>query len=129
MPQVRDIKEHPVSFAGYSIGYHRGNDRKWHVSVRIHPERYRDMKAHLLDIATKRSVSNLVEEFQSFRFEPYAPIRRQLLNLLRGVNRERKVKGWDQVPVSALRLRRRIVRPFGFNEAQEESGETKEEAA
>ena len=129
VPQVRNIVEQPVSFGGYSIGYHRGNDRKWHVSVRIHPERYRDIKAHLLSVCTKRSVANLEQEFQSLRFEPYAPIRRQLLNLLRAVNRERKLKGWDSVPVSSLRLRRRIVRPFGFESEGKDPARLAEEAA
>ena len=114
VPQIRDIKQHPLAFGGYSIGYHRGIDRKWHVSVRIHPERYRDLKAHFVNVATKWSVANLEKEFQELRFEPYAPVRRQLLALLRAVNRERKSKGWDLVPFSALRLKRRIVRPFGW---------------
>ena len=48
IPQVRHIKESPISFGGYSIGFHRGVDRKWHISIRIHPERYRDLKADLL---------------------------------------------------------------------------------
>lgn len=127
VPQIRHIKEHPIAFGGYSIGYHRGVDRKWHVSVRIHPERYRDLKAMLVDLATKRSVSNLVEAFRRVPFEPYAPVRRQLLNLLRAVNRERALKGWDLVAQTDLDeawrsgegkrdhwLSRRVVRPFGF---------------
>lgn len=127
VPQVRHIKEHPIAFGGYSIGYHQGVDRKWHVSVRIHPERYRDLKARLFDIATTRSVENIVAVFRGIPFEPYAPVRRQLLNLLRAVNREREVKGWDLVTQEQLDaawregegrrerwLRRRVVRPFGF---------------
>lgn len=116
--QIRHIKERPISFAGYSIGYHRGVDRKWHVSVRIHPNRYRTVKAHLLDLATKRSIENLGAEFEALGFEPYAPVRRQLIALLRAVNRERKTKAWTPVPFEALRLRRKIVRPFGFEEAK-----------
>ena len=54
--QIRNIREQPIGFAGYSIGWHRGVDRRWHVSVRIHPERYRSIKAYLLDLARRRSV-------------------------------------------------------------------------
>lgn len=46
------------------------------------------------------------------RFEPYAPVRRQLLNLLRTVNRTRKRAGFEPLPVECLRLKRRIYRPF-----------------
>ena len=68
-------------------------------------------------VATKWSVANLESEFRGLRFEPYAPVRRQLLCLLRAVNRERKRKGWDAVPATALRLNRQIVRPFVEEEA------------
>lgn len=118
--QLRHIREHPIAFGGYSIGYHRGVDRRWHVSVRIHPERYRSMKAYLVDLATKRSAGVLAGEFAKLPFEPYAPVRRQLLALLRAVNRARGTAGLEPMPASALRLRRRIVKPFGDAEGQRE---------
>jgi hypothetical protein len=34
---IKDIRREPVHFAGYSISYRRGTDRKYHASVRIHP--------------------------------------------------------------------------------------------
>jgi hypothetical protein len=111
--QIRRIVEKPIAFAGYSIGYHRGVDGKWHVSVRIHPERYRDIKARLLDIATKRSADEIAKEFRELRFEPYAPVRRQMFNMLRAVNRVRGTAGLEKVPNSVIRLKRRLVRPFG----------------
>jgi hypothetical protein len=110
--QIRFIKDTPIALGGYSIGYHRGADRKWHVSVRIHPNRYRNVKAYLLDLATKRSLDKLEQEFLDLRFEPYAPVRRQLFSLLRAVNQSRAVAGLPKLPWSCLRLRRRIVRPF-----------------
>lgn len=110
--QVRDVRETPISVGGYSVGYHRGVDGRFHVSVRIHPERYRDLKARFLDMAAARTAEELGAEFGRVRFEPYAPVRRQLLNIHRAVNRVRKVAGMVPVPLSVLRLRRRIVRPF-----------------
>ena len=41
-----------------------------------------------------------------------APVRRQLLTLLRLVNDARKRAGFAAVPTKVLSLRRRIVRPF-----------------
>ena len=109
---VRDVREHPIRFAGYSISYRRGVDRRFHVSVRIAPDEYLRLKAFFVDLACHRSVENLAGEFSRLSFEPYAPVRRQLLNIVRAVNRERQAAGFEAVPVSALRLRRRIVRPF-----------------
>ncbi|MEZ5963099.1 MAG: hypothetical protein R3F56_04550 [Planctomycetota bacterium] len=111
--QIRNIRETPIGFAGYSIGYHRGADRRWHASVRIHPERYRDLKAHFLDIAKRRSAAELAAALRAVPFEPYAPIRRQLLAILRAVNRDRKVAGLPQLETPCFDFRRRIVRPFG----------------
>ena len=116
--QIRNVRNQPIAFAGYSIGYHRGADRRWHVSVRIHPERYRSVKAYLLDIATRRSVDQIAQELSELPFEPYAPVRRQMIALLRAVNRERKTAGLGLVPFKCLRLRRVIVKPFGFDECE-----------
>lgn len=111
-PKHKDVRRDAIRFGGYSIGYRRGVDRRWHPSVRIHPETYRSLKAHLLNIACHRSVENLIGEFRHIRFEAYAPVRRQYLNLLRAVNRVRVAAEFEAVPVSALQLRRRVVRPF-----------------
>jgi hypothetical protein len=69
-------------------------------------------------MAVHRSAKSLAMEFYQLPFEPYAPIRRQMLNLLRAVNRKRKAAGFDLLPTEVLPLRRRIVKPFGFHEAQ-----------
>lgn len=110
--EVRDIRRQPLSFSGYSISYRRGVDRKWHASVRIHPKRYRELKSYLLDLAKHRSAENLADEFRRLPFEPYAPVRRQLLHLLRAVNRARREAGFTPIPVAALRLRRSPVKVF-----------------
>lgn len=111
-PNVKDVRRCPIQFAGYSISYHQGVDRRFHVSVRIAAAEYLKLKSFLVGLAAHRSVENLTTEFQRVPFEPYAPVRRQLLNILRAVNRARGAAGFEPVPVSALRLRRRIVRPF-----------------
>ncbi|MCK4659365.1 MAG: hypothetical protein KAV82_07575 [Phycisphaerae bacterium] len=109
---IRDVRREPIRFAGYSIGYKQGCDGKWHPSVRIHPVEYKLLKDYCMELATHRSASLLAEEFRRLRFEPYAPVRRQLLNILRAVNRARRKAGFTPLPFTALRLRRRIVRPL-----------------
>jgi len=88
-------------------------DRRWRVSVRIVPSEYLALKSYLLDLAYRRSVEGFSRAFNDVPFERYAPVRRQLLNILLVVNRKRKLAGWDPVPTCLIRLRRRIVRPFG----------------
>lgn len=111
-PHFRDARRDAIRFAGYSISLKRGTDGRLHPSVRIHPDEYRKLKAYLLDLALRRSVENLSVAFAAVRFERYAPVRRQLLNILRAVNRLREQAGFEPVPVAALRLRRRVVRAF-----------------
>lgn len=111
-PGFRDARRDAIRFGGYSISLKRGTDGRMHPSVRIHPNEYGKLRAYLLELARRRSVENLSAVFAALPFEPYAPVRRQLLNLLRIVNRARKEAGFEPVPTSALRLRRRVVRPF-----------------
>lgn len=118
-PCIRDIRRCPVRFAGYSISYRRGGrtrsgeiDPRWHAHVEIERRRYLELKAHLLDLAVHRSAENVALAFYRLPFEPYAPIRRQLLNLLRAVNQARRQAGFSQIPTDVLPLRRRVVKPF-----------------
>lgn len=111
-PNIADVRRRPIRFAGYSISYRRGVDRRFHVSVRIAPDEYLKLKSYLVGLAAHRSVENLIAEFQRVPFEPYAPVRRQFLNILRAVNRVRQAAGFEPVSIDGLRLRRRVVRPF-----------------
>ena len=88
-------------------------DTKWRVRVQIEAEVYKGLKAYFEDIAVHRTARQLAAEFADLPFEPYAPVRRQLLNLLRYINRRRVAAHLQPVGYAALRYRRRIVRPFG----------------
>lgn len=105
--QVRDARRSPVRYAGYSLSFRGG-----HAHVRIDLEEYRSLKAMLLDLAVRRPRGELASVFWRLPYEPYAPVRRQLLNLWRAVNRTRQTAGLPLVPIECLRLRRRILRPF-----------------
>ncbi len=117
---IHDIRHTPLKIGGYSISYRRGGrtrsgekDLRWHSHVEIERRRYLELKAWLLELSVHRSAENLAQAFYEIPFEPYAPVRRQLLNILRAVNRSRKQSGFSRIPVEVVPLRRRIVRPFG----------------
>jgi hypothetical protein len=109
---VRDIRRQPIHFHGYSIGCGKGSDGRYHASVKISAEAANELLAYFPGLAIHRSRENLVAEFQKIRFVPYARVRRQLLKLLRLVNERRRMCGFEPVPMSALNLRRPIVRVF-----------------
>lgn len=124
--RIRDARRVPLHFAGYSVSVKRGGylrkadglvpptrDHRYRVRVAIGREQLRELKAHLLDLACHRSVESLAAILFGLPFEPYAPVRRQLLSLLRWVNRARAAAGYDLVPTSALRFKRQIVEPYG----------------
>jgi hypothetical protein len=104
---IEDIRRTPIRFAGYSISFRGG-----HPHVRIEQEEYNQMKAYFLDLAVHRSLVTVERELAQIRFEPYAPVRGQLLCILRAVNRARKQAGFTPVTRQVFRFKRRIYRPF-----------------
>jgi hypothetical protein len=104
---VRDIRRTPIRFAGYSISCRGG-----HPHVRIEQEEYKQLKAYLLELAIHRSLVTVERELAQIPFEPYAPVRGQLLCILRAVNRARKKAGFTPVTRQVFRFKRRICRPF-----------------
>jgi hypothetical protein len=118
---VRDIRRVPLKIAGYSISFRPGNkqrsgkaDEKGHSHIAIGLEQFKELQAWFAEIAARQSTARLGLEFYRFPYEPYAPIRRQMLRLLRIVNEVRKRKGFDTLPYEVLPLRRRVVKPFGL---------------
>lgn len=122
--RFRDARRAPIQFRGYSISHRNG-----HTCVRIHRDEYVRLKAHFVELATRRTRSALASMFMALPFEPYAPIRDQLFRLLRAVNRTRGTAGMKPVPVTALRLRRRIYRPFDPEHLQPWADPGQQEAA
>jgi len=116
---IRDCRRIPIRFRGYSISYRRAGitvpgevQPRWHAHVRIDGPTYSAMKSHFQRMAVHRSAENLAKEFKRIEFVGYAPIRRQLLNILRAVNRVRKQSGFEQLPYSVLNLKRTSVKVF-----------------
>jgi hypothetical protein len=104
---VFDVRRSPVRVGGYAVSFRQGRSH-----VRLDDERYRELKAYFLERATHRTAAALGDELRALPFEPYAPVRRQLFIILRAVNRARRAAGFQPVPWTVLRLRRRIVKPF-----------------
>ncbi len=104
--RIRDCREAPIKFASYAISFRGG-----HANVRIDRETERDLKAFFRERALW-SADRLEKLFSSLPFEPYAPVRRQLLVMLNQVNRERTVANLEKIPTSCLRLRRKPRRAF-----------------
>jgi len=116
---LRDCRRSPIRFAGYAISYRRAGVTpkgtpipKWHAHVRIDGPTYKALLAHFESIACHRSPENLAREFATIPFARYAPVRRQLLMLLRKVNQARQRMGYKTLPHSALCLRRTPVKVY-----------------
>lgn len=125
--RIRDVRNTPVRFKGYSISYRKGGwkdrrkwsdpavreqDMKWHVRVQLDSETFDGVKAYFQNIATHRQADFLAREFAELSFQPYRPVREQLFQILRAVNRARQSAGYQRVPASVIRFKRRIVRAF-----------------
>lgn len=134
--QIRDCRRVPIKFEGYSISYRRagytppgGGEPKWHSHVQIDRPTYRQLKAFFLDRACHRSVERLAADFARVPYARYAPVRRQLLNILRAVNDARARRGFQSVPHTALKLRRKPVRVFAEAPEDEQLGRRRDQAA
>lgn len=136
--QVRDARKVPISFRGYSIrvvpGGHLRNtspeelpavDPKQRVRVQVGREAFRGIQAEFLNGAASWSVEEFGRRFYSLPFEPYAPVRQQLLNLLRRVNQRRAEARLDKIPPTVIRYRRKIVKPFDTPQLSDAAGDTK----
>jgi hypothetical protein len=114
---IRDARRVPIKFAGYSVSFRGG-----HACVRIAVEHEKTLKTQLVERALEPREA-LEATVYTLPFEPYKPIRQQLLTIVREVNRVRARAGLEALSDMCIRYRRKIVRPF------ETTGEGMEEAA
>ena len=104
---IRDARRIAIRYSGYSLSF-----RNRRASVRIAPEELAWIKAHLLALAPRRSTDALANEFRRIHFQPFAPVRAQVLELRRAVNRLRHGAGLEAVPIEAVPWKRSIIAPF-----------------
>lgn len=122
---LKDVRRSPLRIGDYTVYVKRGNylkktlpesralpDGRWRVRVLIAREPYRELCAYFLSIACHRRADALAEELFSLPYVPYAPVRKQLLKLLRLVNAKRQAAGYAKIPPTCLQMRREIVRAF-----------------
>ena len=118
----------PIHFQGYSISLKRGlyrphrckldrngpaeRDDKLLVRVQIEREAYRELRDEMLSICRRRRPAWLTAKFYNVPFEPYAPVRQQLLKILFNVNQALKRSGRPKVSTKVIRYTRQIVKPF-----------------
>jgi hypothetical protein len=127
---LKDARRAPIRVGHYAVYVKRGNylkkasadeppraDGRWRVRVLIAREPYRELCAYFLSVACHRRAEALAAQLFALPYEPYAPVRKQLLKLWRLVNAKRQSVGYEKVPVSSLRLKRRIVRAFEVTRA------------
>lgn len=103
-----DARGIPIKYEGYAVGYRAGTSY-------VRPDRGTELnlKASFEDCATKRTAASIARQFRRLPFQPYAPVRGQLIETLDCVNRLRRAAGLERVPVTAVRWKRWIVKPFG----------------
>jgi hypothetical protein len=112
---IRDARKVPIKFAGYSVSFRGG-----HACVRIEKETEKFLKTSFVEQALKRK-ETLEASFYTLPFEPYKPVRQQLLTILREVNRLRSRQGLEPLSRECIRFRRHIVRPFDRGEGMKEA--------
>ncbi len=122
---LKDVRRAPIRIGDYSVYVKRGEylkkgsaeeaprpDGRWRVRVLIAREPYRELCAYFLSIACHRRADALAGELYSLPYVPYAPVRQQLLKLLRLINGKRQAAGYSRIPPTCLRFKREIVRAF-----------------
>lgn len=119
--EIRDVRREPIIFGNFSIGYKKGTDRKWHASVRLSREVFSQTKRRFAVLSLKLSVEALQHEIANLPYPMYAPVRRQVLAVLRLVNNLRAEAGLEQVPSRNINLKRKPVRTFPRIGARPES--------
>ncbi len=87
-------------------------DSKNRVRVQISRAAYRNLHAWFVENARRRRVDWFADQFWNIGYEPYAPIRKQLLGLLRQVNKARGAVGLEKLSADVLRYQHRPVKPF-----------------
>ena len=85
---IRDARETPIRYEGYSVSYRAGS-----ACVRIDRGTYLNLKAYFEDIATKRKAETIAKQLYGLPFRPFGPVISQLFIILRAVNRARQVAG------------------------------------
>jgi hypothetical protein len=94
-------------------------DPKWHSCVEIERNTRSRLQAYFMEISNRRSPENLAYEFANTGFLPYAPVKRQLVRIIKDVNKARRTAGCsEQIPYRVvLGMKRKQISPFEVSDA------------
>lgn len=110
--KIHDARRRPLKFAGYAVSVRVKDNGTLGARVRIDRDTEAMLKTHFESLALRASLPSLTAALYNLPFAPYAPIRRQVLGLVRAINKKRKAAHLSLVPYSCVRLRRVQVKPF-----------------
>jgi hypothetical protein len=102
---IRDARCMPIKLRGHSISFTGG-----HVRVSIEFDLYLRLKGFFEDTALRKTKQEIEKALGKLNFEKFAPVRSQLLCILRAINARRHRAGLELVESSCLRLFRQYPR-------------------
>ena len=112
----KDIRRQPFEYAGYSVTYGKGGDRREHALVWIERRRFETLRSRFVEqLALRCSCDELIGAFDGIPYVRYRPVRDQVLHILKHTNRRRRSAGLQLVDRASIDLKRRFVQ--GYQEA------------
>lgn len=115
---LRNPDHAPLRLGAYSVKLRRDStpqgraSGRYRASVRLTERAYLELKAELVDIALHRSAEKLAARVFRLPYQPYGPVYRQILAIVKAVNVRRKGGGYKAVPLSCVRFRRDLPKHF-----------------
>jgi hypothetical protein len=109
---IKDARRRPLKFAGYAVSVRVKENGELGARVRVERETEAMLKNHFVSLALNSSAQTLKSAIYNLPFEPYAPIRRQFLGLVRAINKKRNEASLELLPYDCVRFRRVQVKPF-----------------
>lgn len=107
-PEYHDFRNKALEVGNYAISSRLDgqNQAKYRVRVVLNRAAYKELRALYLDRAKHWSVQNLGEALRRDvrQLLPYRPIRVQLIELIRQMNKVRKPKGYERIPYKELEV-------------------------
>ncbi|MDZ4849963.1 MAG: hypothetical protein SGI77_11815 [Pirellulaceae bacterium] len=120
---IRDVRKAPIHIGDYTLAVKQGGflkkepeadapvaDGKMRVRVQIAREKFQEYRGYFVEQACHRSSERLSKELYCLPFEPYAPVRRQLLTLLRLINERRQAAAFTKLPPTVCAINDRSSR-------------------
>lgn len=105
-PCIRDVRRLPIRVGGYSIMLCESEFRRC-VSIRLEQKNFEILKEYFQNLALLETAERLEGEINGLNFEFYAPVCRQVAQLIRLLNRIRAQAGLELIdPLRIFRSRR-----------------------